>query len=147
MIFKGNTESKKQTELASSASINLISAGTVIEGDVKSEGDIRVDGTVNGSIVTIGKLVIGVTGTVKGEITCKNADISGTIKGKTSVAELLSLTATAKLSGDIITNKLSVEPGASFTGTCSMGAVIKDFKSNGKSEESERKFVKEAVAV
>lgn len=147
MLFKNNPENKKLTELASSASINLISAGTVIEGDIKSEGDIRVDGTVNGSVITKGKLVVGITGVVKGEITCKNADVSGTVKGKTSVADLLSLTSTAKLSGDIISNKLAIEPGASFTGTCSMGAVIKDFKQNGHAEESERKFIKEAAAV
>jgi cytoskeletal protein CcmA (bactofilin family) len=147
MIFKNNLENKKQTELASSSSINLISAGTVIEGDIKSEGDIRVDGTVNGSIYTKGKLVIGASGVVKGEINCKNADVSGTVKGKTSVSELLSLTATAKLSGDIISNKLAIEPGATFTGTCSMGAVIKDFKNNGQQQESERKLIKEAAAV
>ena len=147
MMFKNNLENKKLTELASSASINLISAGTVIEGDIKSEGDIRIDGTVNGSVITKGKLVIGVTGVVKGEITCKNADVSGTVKGKTAVAELLSLTATAKLSGDIISNKLAIEPGATFTGTCSMGAIIKDFKQNGHAEESERKLIKEAAAV
>ena len=146
-MFKNNLENKKLTELASSASINLISAGTVIEGDIKSEGDIRIDGTVNGSVITKGKLVIGVTGVVKGEITCKNADVSGTVKGKTAVAELLSLTATAKLSGDIISNKLAIEPGATFTGTCSMGAIIKDFKQNGHAEESERKLIKEAAAV
>ena len=147
MIFKNNQENKKLTELASSGSINLISAGTVIEGDIKSEGDVRIDGTVNGAIVTKGKLVVGVTGVVKGEIVCKTADISGTVKGKTSVSELLSLSATAKLFGDIMSNKLAVEPGATFTGTCSMGAVIKDFKQNVHTEESERKFTKEATAI
>jgi cytoskeletal protein CcmA (bactofilin family) len=50
----------------------------------------------------------------------------------------LSLKATSKLNGDIITNKLSIEPGASFTGSCSMGAVIKDIKDAGESEKKEK---------
>jgi cytoskeletal protein CcmA (bactofilin family) len=76
-----------------------------------------------------GKLVVGPSGTVEGEIICQNADVSGTIKGKIGVAELLSLKSSAKLTGDIITNKIAIEPGASFSGSCSMGGVIKDIKS------------------
>lgn len=109
-------------------SVNLIGAGTVIQGDIKTNGDIRIDGTLTGSITVKGKLVIGVSGSVEGEVTCQNADISGTVKAKVTVAELLSLKASAKLSGDIITNKIAIEPGAVFSGSCSMGGVIKDIK-------------------
>jgi len=100
-----------------SASVNLLGAGTTIEGDIKSTGDIRIDGTLIGSINTKGKVVIGQTGNVDGEIVCQNADVSGTIKGKITVHELLSLKSTSKLSGDIITNKLAIEPGANFSGS------------------------------
>lgn len=109
-------------------SVNLIGAGTVIQGDIKTNGDIRIDGTLTGSISVKGKLVIGVSGSVEGEIICQNADISGSVKAKVTVAELLSLKASAKLSGDIITNKIAIEPGAVFSGSCSMGGVIKDIK-------------------
>lgn len=124
-----------------SNAVNLIGAGTTIEGDIKSTGDIRVDGTLIGSLNTKGKVVIGQTGNVDGEIICQNADVSGTIKGKITVQELLSLKATSKLNGDIITNKLAIEPGANFSGSCSMGGVIKDIKhgdstSEKKSEDS-----------
>jgi len=111
-----------------STSVNLLGAGTTIQGDIKSAGDIRIDGTLIGSVNTKGKLVIGNTGNVDGEVICQNADISGSIKGKITVHELLSLKATSKLTGDIITNKLAIEPGANFSGTCGMGAVIKDIK-------------------
>ena len=116
-------------------SVNIIGAGTVIEGDIKSEGDIRVDGMLNGSLNTKGKLVLGTTGNVEGEITCQNADISGSITGKIKVAELLSLKNTSKLSGDIITNKLSIEPGANFSGSCTMAGNIPNINisSNGQS--------------
>ncbi|MDO9185747.1 MAG: polymer-forming cytoskeletal protein [Bacteroidia bacterium] len=109
-------------------SVNLIGAGTIIEGDVTTNGDIRIDGSLKGSITVKGKLVIGVSGSIDGEAICQNADVSGTVKGKISVSELLSLKASAKLTGDIITNKIAVEPGAVFSGSCSMGGVIKDIK-------------------
>jgi cytoskeletal protein CcmA (bactofilin family) len=118
------TDSDKNT----SASINLIGAGTVIEGEIKCSGDIRIDGTIHGSITSKTKIVIGSTGIIEGDISCANADISGVIKGKISVSELLFLKNTAVITGDIVTGKFIVESGASFTGSCAMGPVIKDFK-------------------
>ena len=112
--------------------VNLIGVGTTIIGDITSSGDIRVDGTLKGSINTKGKVVVGSTGIVEGDVTCQNADVSGEIKAKITVSELLSLKTTAKLDGDIIANKLAIEPGATFSGSCSMGAVIKDIKVAGK---------------
>ncbi|MDA7728984.1 polymer-forming cytoskeletal protein [Flavobacteriales bacterium] len=120
------------------AAINMIGAGTVITGDIQSKGDIRVDGTLKGSVNTSGKVVLGKDGVIEGDVVCADADVSGTIKAKISVTQLLSLKSTAKLNGDIITNKLSIEPGASFTGSCSMGAVIKDIKHAEKQEKKEK---------
>jgi cytoskeletal protein CcmA (bactofilin family) len=111
-----------------SPSVNLIGAGTIIEGDVTTNGDIRIDGSLTGSITVKGKLVIGLTGNIDGEAMCQNADVSGTIKGKIVVSELLALKASAKVTGDIVTNKIAVEPGATFSGSCSMGGIIKDIK-------------------
>ena len=121
-----------------SPSVNLIGAGTNIEGDVKSNGDIRIDGMVRGTVITKGKLVVGNTGNIDGEVQCVNADVSGNIKGKLSVSELLALKSTAKINGDIVTNKLAIEPGANFTGSCSMGAVIKDIKYGGEAAKQEK---------
>lgn len=109
-------------------SVNLIGAGTIIEGDVTTNGDIRIDGSLKGSITVKGKLVIGASGSIDGEAICQNADVSGTVKGKISVSELLSLKASAKLTCDIVTNKIAIEPGAVFSGSCSMGGIIKDIK-------------------
>ncbi|HOT89527.1 MAG TPA: polymer-forming cytoskeletal protein [Bacteroidales bacterium] len=112
-----------------SPSINLLGAGTTIKGDITSNGDIRIDGTLVGSVHSKGKVVIGTTGNVEGEVNCQNADISGTIKANIHVAELLSLKATAKLDGEVVTNKLAIEPGAVFCGSCSMSnGAAKEFK-------------------
>jgi len=135
-MFTNKNETMKKTE--STAAINMIGAGTVITGDIVSKGDIRIDGTLRGSVNTDGKIVLGREGMIEGDVICKDADISGTIKAKISVSQLLSLKTTAKLNGDIITNKLSIEPGAAFSGSCSMGAVIKDLKDAGKIEQKEK---------
>lgn len=103
-------------------SINLLGAGTTVKGEIISNGDFRIDGTLIGSIQAKGKVVIGTTGNIEGEINCQNADISGLVKAKVTISEMLSLKATAQVVGDILANKLSVEPGAKFSGSCNMGS-------------------------
>jgi cytoskeletal protein CcmA (bactofilin family) len=135
-MFSNLNESIKKTEMTET--INTIGAGTIVTGDIQSKGDIRLDGVLKGSVNTSGKVVLGKEGIIEGDVVCNSADISGTLKAKITVSQLLSLKATAKLNGDIITNKLSIEPGAAFTGSCSMGAVIKDIKDAGKTEQKEK---------
>jgi cytoskeletal protein CcmA (bactofilin family) len=110
------------------SSINIIGAGTTIDGEIRSNGDLRIDGTIRGSVTSKAKVVVGSTGTVEGDVVCQNADISGAVKGKTTVSEMLFLKSSARINGDILTGKLVVEVGASFTGNCNMGPVIKDIK-------------------
>ena len=135
-MFSNLNEPTKSTKMTDT--INTIGTGTIITGDIQSKGDIRVDGTLKGSINTSGKVVVGKEGVVEGDVICNSADVSGVIKAKITTSQLLSLNSTAKLNGDIVTNKLSIEPGASFTGSCSMGAVIKDIKDAGKSGQKEK---------
>lgn len=123
---------------------NQILSGTTINGDIVCDGNIRIDGILNGSLHAKGKVVIGPTGVIEGEVNCASADISGTVKAKITVAELLTLKATAKLTGDISTNKLAIEPGANFTGACSMGGIVKDFNKHGA--QAEKRPVAEKMA-
>ena len=118
--------------------INLIGVGTEIKGDIESTGDIRFDGTLTGNLKTKGKVVIGSTGSVKGEITCKNSDVEGKVEGKIIVQELLSLKSSSVLLGDIIAKRLAIEPGARFTGYCNMNidSSFKDAGQESKAEES-----------
>ncbi len=136
-MFNKNSGARSSTP--DSGSVNIIGAGTSIEGDVISSGDIRIDGSLKGTLKTRGKLVVGPSGQVEGTVTCQNADISGNVRGKVNVAELLSLKATAKLSGEISTGKLSIEPGADFSGSCSMGGVVKEIlHDNAEAELAEK---------
>lgn len=127
-MFNNKNMSSNRNNTPDSGTVNIIGAGTSIEGDVISSGDIRIDGSLKGTLKTRGKLVVGPSGNVEGEVTCQNADISGNIRGKVNVTELLSLKGTAKLSGEISTGKLAIEPGADFSGSCSMGGVVKEIQ-------------------
>lgn len=99
---------------------NLIGKGTVIKGDIESSGDIRVDGHLIGSLKTNGKIVVGQTGVIEGDITCKQADVSGVLKGILNCEELASLKSTSKVEIDLNTKQLCIEVGAVFTGKCQM---------------------------
>ncbi len=121
---------------------NRILAGTSIEGELRTDGDMRIDGHVKGQINIKGKLVVGEKGSVEGEVVCAYATIAGTIKAKVEVSELLTLQASAKLNGDVLTNKLSVEPGAEFTGSCSMGAVVREMTKQDEKAEGGAKDTK-----
>jgi len=130
-MFKSNKQSNSEArtgEVNASSSINLIGAGTVIDGDVRSVGDIRIDGTVHGNVISKAKVVVGSTGIIEGDVNSQHADVSGMIKGKITVSELTFLKSAGRIVGDIVTGKLVVEVGASFTGSCNMGPVIKDIK-------------------
>jgi cytoskeletal protein CcmA (bactofilin family) len=118
--------------------INLISNGTDITGDIKSNGDIRIDGTLKGNLNTKGKVVIGPTGKVIGEVICKNSEVSGVIEGKINVGQLLNLKASSRILGDIATSKLSIEPGALFSGYCKMSESDYEGTVVSKEKESEK---------
>jgi len=130
MLGKSNT---KTNQPADASSVNLIGAGTKIVGDIKSPGDVRIDGHLLGNIEIAGKFVLGATGMVEGNITSVNADLSGEVKGTVNVSETLSLKSTAKINGDIVTAKLMIDPGALFTGTCNMGAKVKNIVNSAQS--------------
>ena len=102
------------------SSINTIAKGTTIKGGISAVGDFRLDGTLEGNITLNGKLVVGESGLIKGNVVCQNANIIGQVIGNISVKELISLNSTANVKGDILINRLSIEPGATFSGTCRM---------------------------
>jgi cytoskeletal protein CcmA (bactofilin family) len=129
-LFRNETKTEpmnKAPEPANTGKINSIMEGTSIEGEIRSDSNIRIDGRVKGTINVRGRLIVGASGLVEGDVTCQSSDIEGTVNGKINCQDLLSLKATAKLNGDINTKKLAIEPGAVFTGNCTMaGGVVKE---------------------
>ena len=104
--------------------INILNAGTKINGDLSSEGDLRIEGNVKGNIEVKTKLVLGASSQVLGNVKAQNCDISGLVTGNIEVADLLSIKASAKIQGDIACGKLVIESGAIFNGKSSMNAEI-----------------------
>ena len=109
---------------------NTIAYGTKITGDVIAETDFRLDGTIEGTVECKGKVIIGVKGVLVGTLTCANADVLGSIKGTIHIEDTLSLKSTAKVEGDIDTAVLSIEPQATFTGSCDMSKTTNKVSQN-----------------
>jgi len=114
---------------------NRIVEGTIIQGNITSPADFRLDGHLIGNFQSKGKLVIGPAGMVKGDVICKNADIEGNFEGKIQVLEILNIKAKAHIKGEVICGKLSVEPGAEFSATCVMKPQVKNLPNDGQSTE------------
>ena len=125
---------KEKTQKTKIMEINVVAKNTAIIGDIISEGDFRIDGTLEGNIKTKGRVIIGISGSVKGKIDAVNSDIEGKFSGDLLVQETLTIKATAIISGDVVIGKLSVEPGATFTASCSMKGAIKEL--NKPNEQS-----------
>ncbi len=107
---------------------NRIIAGTEINGDLTSDTNILLEGEVNGNVSCAGRVVIGTSGKINGNLVCLNAEIDGAMDGKLMVENLLVLRATARIKGDIQTMKLHIEEGAFFEGACVMRAGVSTHK-------------------
>ena len=99
-------------------SVSRISAGTVIKGEIQSPYDLRIDGTFEGKIQTKGRVVIGESAIIKGDIICENIDLWGKVEGDLFVKDTLALKDGCKMNGNINISRLLVELGATFNGTC-----------------------------
>jgi len=128
-MFSDNKKGKQQEN---SSIQNLIPNGTKIIGTFSSESDIRIDGIIEGDIKTPGKVVVGKTGEIHGSLESSNAYFEGRLIGKLKLTGTLTLKASANIEGEVITEKLSVEPGATFNVSCVMKSTVKDIKSEKK---------------
>jgi cytoskeletal protein CcmA (bactofilin family) len=113
-----------------STGATLIYVGTTVKGDLSSNADLRIDGTIIGNITCTAKIVIGSNGVVEGDIFGTQADIVGKISGNIRVKDLLQLRGDCVVNGNIYAGKLQVEPSATFNGQCHMGANIVDMAAN-----------------
>ena len=130
-------EQKRAAEEISNSS-NVIGKGTLLEGNIETYGNLRIEGRVIGNVKSKSKVALGTNSHVEGNIVSQNADIEGEVKGKLEISDVLVLKATAQITGDISTGKLVVEPGVVFNGSCKMGAAVKDIKMGDHASRSFR---------
>jgi cytoskeletal protein CcmA (bactofilin family) len=117
-IFGGSSQVDQADRL------NKIVAGTEINGDLTSDSNIHLEGEVNGNVSCAGRVVIGSSGKINGNLVCVHAEIEGAMEGQLMVENLLVLRSTARIKGDIQTMKLHIEEGAFFEGACVMRAGV-----------------------
>ena len=118
---------------------NVIAKNTTIVGEIKSDGDFRIDGTLEGNLTIKGKVIIGAGGIVKGDIEASSADIEGKTAGQLKVVKTLTVKAIANISGEVVVGKLSIEPGATFNASC----VMKGFKKEENKPDEKQSQPKE----
>ena len=139
-MFKNKTNNQEyKSGKSRTMERNVIAKNSTFVGEITSDGDFRVDGILEGTLKTKGKVIIGVDGFIKGTIEATNAEIEGKFSGQLSIANILTIKATANISGDIVVGKLSIEPGATFNASCLMKGALKELnKSNETKQASEK---------
>jgi cytoskeletal protein CcmA (bactofilin family) len=123
-MFKGKNAIKEAEEI--SESNNIIGKGTYLRGDLESQGNVRLEGRVEGNVRCKKKVAVGVKSSILGNLVAQNAELAGEIHGTVEVVDTLLLKSTCVIQGDIVANKLIVEPGAVFNGSCKMGVKVKE---------------------
>jgi cytoskeletal protein CcmA (bactofilin family) len=117
---KSKSDSFNNTPASGTGAASIIAAGTTLKGDITSNGDIRIDGSLQGNIHCTAKVVIGANGSVEGDITGQQADIMGKVSGTIKVKDLLQLKGGSQVNGNLYAGKLQIEPSANFNGQCHM---------------------------
>ncbi|MFY0687707.1 MAG: polymer-forming cytoskeletal protein [Cyclobacteriaceae bacterium] len=127
-----NKKDNKEAELSNTR--NILGKGAILTGNLETYGNILVEGKVIGDIKSKSKVVFGETAVIDGNVLAQNAEVAGHVTGSIEVSEILVLKPSARVDGDIHTNKLIVESGASFNGGCKMGSNTKEIKIGAKEE-------------
>ena len=129
-MFNTKNKTDMQQEKTNGNGATLISAGTTVKGDISSNHDLRIDGTIIGNIQCSAKIVVGANGVVEGDLSGNQADIVGKVSGNIRAKEILQLRGDCVVIGHLYAGKLQVEPTATFNGQCHMGANIVEMSNN-----------------
>jgi cytoskeletal protein CcmA (bactofilin family) len=124
-MFNAKNKTDMQIEKTNgNGGATLISAGTTLKGDISSNSDLRIDGTIIGNVHSSARIVIGANGVVEGDLSGNQADIIGKVSGNIRTKELLQLRGDSIVTGNLYAGKLQVEPSATFNGQCHMGGSV-----------------------
>ena len=125
-MFSSKSKGKNtvaSTTISTSGAVSVLTAGTSIEGNIDTEMDLRLEGSIRGDVSVNGKVVLGNTGMIEGSMTATEAVIHGRIKGNLFINGLLHLASTAVIEGDISATQFSVDEGAVYQGKCNIGST------------------------
>ena len=131
---KNKTDMQPEKSNGNGHGTTLVGAGPSLKGDISSNSDLRIDGTVIGNISSSAKIVIGSNGVVEGDLSGNQADIVGKVTGNIRAKELLQLRGECEVTGNLYAGKLQVEPTAVFNGQCHMGNNVVEMPSLNESQ-------------
>jgi cytoskeletal protein CcmA (bactofilin family) len=135
-MFNAKNKTDMQPEKSNGGNgTTLISHGTTLKGDITSNSDLRIDGTIIGNVHSSAKIIIGANGVVEGDISGNQADIVGRVSGNIRAKDLLQLRGECSVAGNLYAGKLQVEPTATFNGQCHMGGNVVEM-SNGNEQQA-----------
>lgn len=141
-MFNTKNKTDMQQTTTNGNGTTLISSGTTLKGDISSNSDLRIDGTIIGNIHSAAKIIIGASGVVEGDIAGNQADITGKVSGNVKAKELLQLKGESVVTGNLYAGKLQVEPTATFNGQCHMGGNVVDISNNEQELTEQQSFAK-----
>ncbi len=138
-LFNREQQMANHEQLSTPGKINMVGEGTVVEGTLHAENDIRVSGKIVGTLRVDGKAIIALEGAVDGELEAANADVAGSVQGEIRVEQCLVLQSSSRVDGNISTERLVVEEGAMYTGKCKMGeAAVRPASPEGRQNGKNR---------
>ncbi|RRR74181.1 MAG: polymer-forming cytoskeletal protein [Candidatus Viridilinea halotolerans] len=123
-MFGMNRKPQPATSTLYNKTETVIGANTRFQGSLTSDGNMRIDGSVEGDVEVLGNLIIGETGRVIATVKAQNVHVSGAVKGEITAVEQLEISPTGKVWGDITTAALHIEPGGLFRGQSAMTSTI-----------------------
>ena len=136
--------SKKKNEVVSTGTINtIIGNNSKVEGLLEASDPTRVDGLVQGKILSKSSVIVGEHGVVKGDIIAIEILVAGTVYGNLKAEQRIELTETGRVLGDLVTKTLVIDEGASFKGNCTMEVMEEKKASENTREESSEEKGKE----
>jgi cytoskeletal protein CcmA (bactofilin family) len=103
--------------------LNLIGAGTTVEGKIRTQGSIRVDGKVTGEVHAAENLAVGLTGEIDGAVNGRNVTVGGKVKGNITSVDKLVMEGKSVVRGDVKAAKLVIDEGAVFDGRVTMTEI------------------------
>ncbi len=122
---KLNESNIKSDKIPFGSDFSIIGENMTIKGDITSNGNIRVDGRIEGSVTTKSKLILGVKGSIVGNASAKTADIEGVVDGELEISELLTFKSTSVMHGEVRVGNISIEQGAKFDAICKYNGLNK----------------------
>lgn len=117
-MFGAKAQQEPQT---GSAGLSIIAVGMTVMGNIESNGTVKVEGRVDGDVVTRQQLLVARGGVVEGDVEAREVVVGGTIHGAIRAQERIEVQSGAEVNGDVVTRRIAVAEGASLNGQVRMG--------------------------